>query len=449
MKWGGLLVGLAALVVVAPAAADDWWPHPNDVSWEYSWQDSVYATTPTKEKVTLKSQKGKSFTLQWTTDKESNPDDAIAGNGTMDFTESTFGFTNTNWSSTPPPSDFPILCPSAAQCGNTLSDTLYYLIWGSRAPVLFEPLLKGETWSSTGGQANDITSTSTYEGTEQVTVPAFKDPVTAAKVRTDVTQAGAQGDPYGSGVRTIWWVFGVGPVKMTFQHAGGTNAALTTSELQTTRLTPKTQPDDTNYFPLTKGETLRYRWTNTKHLKKPEVEEFNVDASINQTARFVVKNISGPIRVAGSYVYSTRVDGVTNVAAATKAATLAKLPPLGPKSAPKDQRRHFFTPFDLMNFGMNPILTAYPSSGDTWATNPNSRDFSVYGVNGSSKILGLQTVTVPAGTFHALAIQSTLNQPAFPFGSGTRTSWFAPDKGLVKLVFRHGDKSTSTVVLLK
>jgi hypothetical protein len=238
-------------------------------------------------------------------------------------------------------------------------------------------------------------------------------------------------------------------VKVEFQHAGGTNAALTTSELQSTSLTPKTPPDDTNYFPLTKGQKLRYRWTNKKYLKKPEVEEFNVDASINQTARFVVKNVSGPIRVAGSYVYSTRSDGVTNLAAATKAATLAKLPPLGPKNLPKDQRRHFFTPFDLMNFGMNPIITAYPSTGDTWATKNPSRDFSVYGVNGSTKILGLQTVTVPAGTFHALAIQSTLNQPGFPFGSGTRTSWFAPDKGLVKLVFRHGDRSTSTVELLK
>ena len=36
----------------------------------------------------------------------------------------------------------------------------------------------------------------------------------AAKIRTDITQAGAIGDPYGSGVRTVWWVYGVGPVKI-------------------------------------------------------------------------------------------------------------------------------------------------------------------------------------------------------------------------------------------
>jgi len=49
----------------------------------------------------------------------------------------------------------------------------------------------------------------------------------------------------------------------------------------------------------------------------------------------------------------------------------------------------------------------------------------------------------------ALAIRTTMTQPGFPFGSGTRTSYFADGKGLVKLVFQHGDKSTSTVELLK
>jgi len=436
--------------VLAPSAlAGSWLPHPADAIWTYKWSDSVYAPTPTTEKVTVKESKGAAFTLAWTTQDQGNPDDAVVTAGQVKFQETNVGLINTDWSSTPPPPAFPVLCSSATQCPNALSSAYYNVIWGSRSPVLAEPVVKGLVWSSTGGAQGDVSATSSYMGTEQITVPAFSDPVTAAKIQTQVAQAGALGDPYGSGVRTVWWVFGIGPVKMQFQHAGGTNAALTTSELQTTSLTPKTPPDDTNYFPLTRGQTLRYRWTNSKHFKKPEVEEFNVDANVNETARFVVKNISGPIRVAGSYVYSTRMDGVTNIAAATKAATLVKFPALGPKSAPKDQRRHFFTPFDLMNFGMNPILTAYPSSGDTWATKPNSRDFSVYGVNGSSKVLGLQNVTVPAGTFKALVVSSTLKQPGFPFGSGTRTSWFAPDKGLVKLVFRHGDKSTSTVVLLK
>jgi hypothetical protein len=58
-------------------------------------------------------------------------------------------------------------------------------------------------------------------------------------------------------------------------------------------------------------------------------------------------------------------------------------------------------------------------------------------------------VTVSAGRFDALEVQSVLAQRGFPFGSGLRTMWFAPGRGLVKLVFRHRDGSVSTVQLLK
>jgi hypothetical protein len=84
----------------------------------------------------------------------------------------------------------------------------------------------------------------------------------------------------------------------------------------------------------------------------------------------------------------------------------------------------------------------------TWSSDPSSRDYAVYGVNGASKIVGIQRVKVPAGTFQALVVTSTLNQPGFKFGSGTRTSWFAPDRGLVKLQFKHADGSVSVVELL-
>ena len=60
-----------------------------------------------------------------------------------------------------------------------------------------------------------------------------------------------------------------------------------------------------------------------------------------------------------------------------------------------------------------------------------------------------QRVVTPAGTFTALVVTSSLEQAGFPFGSGTRTCWFAPGVGLVKLVFRHGDGSVSTVVRTK
>lgn len=452
MGRGGLLSLVAAVLAVTlagAARADSWWPHPENAVWVYQWTDSVYNTTPTKEKVTVKEQKGNAWVLSWTTRGQGNPAGSLLGFGDMAFQETTAGIINTNWASNPPPTDFPILCPQIGGCNNSLASTMYYFIWGSRSPVLAAPLLKGTRWQAAGGARNDVSSSSSYEGTEIVTVPAFPDGVLAAKVRTEVTQAGALGDPYGSGVRTVWWVFGVGPVKMAFQHAGGSDASVTTSELQKTNLTKQEAPPDANYFPLRKGAKMKYRWTNPRYLKQPSVQEVTIDEVVNSSARFTFKRISGPIRVAGSYGFSTRTDGITNIWGLSKAATAIKFPALGPKSLPADKRRHFFTPFDLMNFGFNPLLTAYPAPGQTWRSKNPSRDFSTYGVNGSAKVIGIRKVKVPAGTFDALVVRATLSQPGFRFGTGTRTSYFAAGKGLVKLIFRHGDGSVSTVVLLK
>jgi hypothetical protein len=395
--------------------------------------------------VTVQSQSGSSFVLAWTTGDPSNPDSS----GTVSFDDTDSGLNNTDWSSTPPPANMPILCASASSCGNALSSTYYDVIWGSRAPVLQEPLIQGASWSGTGGAAGDVAGSSTYIGQQPVSVPAFPKPVLAAVVRTKISQAGALGDPYGSGDRTIWWVYGVGPVKVVFDHAGGAGASVTTSVLQSTSLTPEPPPTDLDYFPLTNGLTQRYEWTNAKYLKQPEIEQVAIQASANGSARFTVTSVSGPIRVSGSYGYTERVGGVTNLWATTEATSVAKFPPLGPSFSKPANRRHFFTPLDLMDFGFDPVLSTYPAAGQTWKSASSGSDYDDYGVTGSSTVLGVQKVTVPAGTFEAIAVRSRLRQPGFPFGSGTRTMWFAPNHGLVKLVFRHDDGSVSNVVLIK
>ena len=67
-------------------------------------------------------------------------------------------------------------------------------------------------------------------------------------------------------------------------------------------------------------------------------------------------------------------------------------------------------------------------------------------MTGVSKVIGTGTkVRTPAGTFRTTVVRSTLVQRGYRFGSGTRTSYFAAGKGLVKLVFRHRDGSVSTV----
>jgi hypothetical protein len=137
------------------------------------------------------------------------------------------------------------------------------------------------------------------------------------------------------------------------------------------------------------------------------------------------------------------------VATLTKAASRAKFPPLGPRSQPAARRRHFFTPFDLMLFGFNPVLPGYPSRGASWSADKSSPDWRAFGVTGKSKALGIRRVRTPAGLFKAFVVQSDLTQKGFRFGSGRRTEWFAPGKGLVKLVFRHRDGSVSTVERLR
>jgi hypothetical protein len=443
------VVAFVALFLLDGAAvADKWLPHPADATWTYEWTDTVYNRSPTRERVTVKERQGRTFTLSWTTEGQGNAPEAVVSIGTVTFQETSAGLFALDWSSNAPSPSFPVLCPTVASCGNSLASAYYNLIWGSRAPVLPSPLVTRAGWTSTGGAQNDVTSTSDAVAVGRISVPAFPKPVDAVKVRSEITQAGAIGDPYGSGVRTVWWVYGVGPVRLEFAHSGGSGATVTTAVLRSTNQAPKRLPDLANYFPLQKGLHARYRWTNRRYLSTPVVERFAVDEVVNGSARISVKSISGPIRVAGAYGFTSRLDGVTNLWGITRAASLAKLPRLGPKRLPPEKRRRFFTPFDLMTFGFNPVIPAYPTRGERWTSRRGSRDYSIFGVAGKATVAGVRSVKVPAGTYRALVVRTTLRQKGFPFGSGTRTSWFAPGKGLVKLVFRHGDGSTSRVELL-
>src|SRR3954452_21980123 len=162
-----------ALLLSCPALADDWLAHPKDATCTYSWSDSEYNPTRTKEKVTVKETKGDAFTLAWTTADLETPPDAAATNGTVSFQETSSGIVNTNWTSDPPPAEFPILCAAISQCGNSLASVWFNVIWGGRVPTLAEPLLRGASWGATGGYRNDVASSSDYLGTEMVKVPAF------------------------------------------------------------------------------------------------------------------------------------------------------------------------------------------------------------------------------------------------------------------------------------
>lgn len=454
-RWMLVVALFSAVAGSSVARADDWFPHNSGSQWTYFWSDTKYNPQGTTEQVSVATQAGPNgcgWQVSWTGDtliplggssggsSSTTPVIDQPDDGTMCFQDQDYGLENTDYSGTPPPINEPSLCASAGSggCSSSLGSTLFDVIWGSRNPVISEPLLQGTTWNGTGGGDGSVTSANRYLGMQLVKVPAFPHGIMAAAVQSDIVLAGTPGDDYGSGTRTTWWVRGVGPVRLVFDHVDG---SVTTSELQATNLHPPPQQPDADYFPLRVGVNGTYQWTNRKHLRRPEVDKVSVDAASNRTGRVTVRSMSGPIRAVGEYLFSLRLDGLRTTLARTSAATLLHLPRLG-------HGRHFFNPLDLMIYGFNPVLPAYGTPGTVWRSG-SAYDFKQWGVTGSTSVLGVRRVHVPAGTFQALELRSTLSQPGHAYGSGVRLMWFAPGRGLVKLVFYHRDRSTSVVQLIK
>jgi hypothetical protein len=443
------LTGAAVLVAALPAAASaadltdpaqQWLPSSDGARWTYAWSNSTYSPTPRHELVRVTRRDGTAFSLGW------QEIDLGAGEtpsfGTMDFKNTDGGLLNTNTQMTSAPQQFPVLCETAGQCGNVVSGTLPLLAWGARSPVLEQPLVQGTLWSALGGVANDVTSSSRYMGRKKVVVPAFPAGVTAARVDSDVTQAGALGDPFGSGLRSVYWVYGVGPVRIVYRHAGG---ELSQSDLLSTSLVPRAAPSDQNLLPLAKGSVTRFRWRNSVHMKRWSTQSLRVAKVVNNTARVDATPLSGPIKGTGSYVFSSRLSGVTTLSAVRDATTRSPLPALGPRTGVQGPQE-FATPYDLMTYGYNPLIPAYAAKGDSWRSSRATRDWAIWGVTGVTRVLGTAKAVTPSGTYrNAVAVRSTLRQAGHRFGSGTRTSYFVPGKGLVRLVFRHGDGSVSVV----
>jgi hypothetical protein len=436
---------LAALPAVASAAdltdpAAQWLPSSDGAQWTYAWSNSTYSPTPRQELVRLTARDGTAFRLGW---QEINlgPGDTAAF-GSMDFKNTDAGLLNTNTQMTAPPAQFPVLCETAGQCGNSVAGTLPLLTWGTRAPVLSQPLLQGTAWNARGGVDGDVISANRYMGRKKVVVPAFPAGVTAARVDSDVTQAGALGDPFGSGLRTVYWVYGVGPVKILFRHAGGETSE---SDLLSTNLAPRARPSDANLLPMRAGSSARFRWRNSAHAKRWSTQVLKVSKIVNNTARVDARSISGPVKGTATYTFSMRLSGLTTLAATPDARSRSPLPALGPRNG-LEGAQHFYTPYDLMTYGFNPVIPAYARKGDSWRSSRTTRDWAIYGVTGVTRVLGKATAITPGHRYkHAVAVRSTLRQAGHPFGSGTRTSYFAPGVGLVRLVFRHADGSVTTV----
>ena len=87
-------------------------------------------------------------------------------------------------------------------------------------------------------------------------------------------------------------------------------------------------------------------------------------------------------------------------------------------------RNHFATALDLLTFGLNPILTRL-SDGRRRMVDVASDDYNTYAVDGQTKILGMQPVTVPPGR-SARSPSARRSLSAVPVRQRHRTCWFAP-----------------------
>src|SRR4051794_9239193 len=350
---GVLLCCLPAAALAGPLddPAAQWLPRSDSASWTYAWSNSTYQPAPRREKYTVTARAGTAFRLRW--DELDPPPTETPSTGTIDFQHTDTGLVNTNYSSSQPSPRFPILCAAAAECASSLSAAWYMVIWGTRSPVFAEPMLTGTRWSSLGGASNDVASSNRYLGHVKVKVPAFPAGIEAARVDSDVTQAGAIGDPFGTLTRTVYWVYGVGPVRAILRHASGETS---TMDLLETSLKPLPLPTDVNLLPLNSGDKGTFRWRNSKYMKAWSTQSYSVSDVVNSTARVDVKQVSGPLRVAGAYALATRLSGVTLLSGSTQSAAGkgVKFPALG-------HSRRLVTPIDFMVYGFNPVVPPMPA----------------------------------------------------------------------------------------
>ena len=132
---------LALACTGSPAAAagvddlaDQWLPRSTGAEWTYTWSDSAYSPTPRTERYRLQARSGTSFRLRWEEPNAGAFD--VPSSGVMDFQQTDAGLINLNYQSNPPPRQYPILCASPLNCGNSLAMDLRTVLMHELGHVL-------------------------------------------------------------------------------------------------------------------------------------------------------------------------------------------------------------------------------------------------------------------------------------------------------------------------
>ena len=165
----------------------------------------------------------------------------------MSFQETNSGLANTDWTSTPPPTSFPILCPSLVQCGNSLASATIEATSAAGAVVTFAPTVtdavgpvtvaysipSGSTFAigttavtvtATDGAGN--TSSKTFTVTVRDTTPPA---ITAPNLTIEATSASGAAVVFSPTITDA-----VGPITVTYSKASGSIFALGTTTVTIT-----------------------------------------------------------------------------------------------------------------------------------------------------------------------------------------------------------------------
>lgn len=179
------------------------------------------------------------------------------------------------------------------------------------------------------------------------------------------------------------------------------------------------------YFPLELGNQWVYSWTNSLYTPSPFVETVIVAKEMSGQYTLYARHrcASGQFQISTASGYQWTSYGTSGC---------------NPFPVPMYMLLYYlYTPENL-----------FPASfqvGSIW-----SGTGSWYGVpySGTTTVVtNTATVLVNGHTYtNCLQIRTVITGP-HEFGAGTRDAWFAPDVGLVKLIYQHEDGSTTTAEL--
>jgi hypothetical protein len=184
--------------------------------------------------------------------------------------------------------------------------------------------------------------------------------------------------------------------------------------------------EPSQYFPLQIGNHWVYSWTNDVYAPSPIVETMVVTEQVGS-----VYTLHNYYSQADSWFKISTDSGYRWIAWHTRGQNPFPLPLIHVPDYLRVPSRMLSASFEV---------------GDNWSGTGSHAGVVCTGT--TTVVTSTATIVADGYTYTScLQIHTVVTGP-HPFGAGTRDAWFAPDVGLVKLVYDHDDGSVTTAELL-